>query len=47
MKLNKKKTITKGRATFLCGLMPSPRPSPCTVRGHSEHLFGDMVDTYN
>ena len=19
----------------------------CTVRGHSEHLFGDMVDTYN
>jgi len=22
-------------------------PVGCTVRGHSEHLFGDMVDTYN
>ena len=25
----------------------SPSPCGCTVRGHSEHLFGDMVDTYN
>ncbi len=22
-------------------------PWECTVRGHHEHLFGDMVDTYN
>ena len=25
----------------------TPPLSHCTVRGHSEHLFGDMVDTYN
>ncbi|TQI95403.1 hypothetical protein FHU10_2441 [Serratia fonticola] len=24
-----------------------PLPAGCTVRGHHEHLFGDMVDTYN
>ncbi|WP_416172775.1 GNVR domain-containing protein [Enterobacter bugandensis] len=27
--------------------VPFPPVDRCTVRGHSEHLFGDMVDTYN
>ena len=25
----------------------SASPFPCLIRGHREHLFGDMVDTYN
>ena len=25
----------------------TPALSLCTVRGHRERLFGDMVDTYN
>ncbi|GJL42795.1 hypothetical protein TUM17577_40040 [Enterobacter asburiae] len=35
------------RRDFEGKLPPHPALSPCTVRGHSEHLFGDMVDTYN
>ncbi|ASV56800.1 DNA cytosine methyltransferase [Lelliottia jeotgali] len=29
----------------LSRLVPSPQPSPCTVRGHGRQVFGDIVNT--
>jgi len=51
-------TLSRRRERGLSGVMPEysavlhpvltlTLSRGCTVRGHREHLFGDMVDTYN